>query len=892
MPATTGVRPRTLFSFCVLVALCASCSLLVTTSAAGDFPGYAGDPWRLDDRVVPTFQKVHLVTDPGADDYTGVTEIDLRVNETTDRFRLHAFEMDLGAATLWRDGRELFALEVAPSEADLHVFTAPRSLEPGDYRLRLEFANDYDRRARALYKLEYEGEDYLSTQFQAIDGRGAFPCFDEPRFKIEWQVVLTAPSEDLAVSNTPVEATEVEGAMTTTTFLRTKPMPSYLVALAVGPWERVPVEGLDVPAHVITPKGKQAMAAWAVETTPPLLRALEDYFGLPYPYRKLDLIAVPEFQYGAMENVGLITFRENILLIDPDAATVGQKRSLAAVNAHELAHMWYGNLVTMEWWDDLWLNESFATWMGNKITDQVYPEFGLAVTTVQGAEYAKSIDARQSTNAMRAAVAADAIEGSLDSGIAYQKGEAVLGMFEQFAGEEAFRDGVRAYVDRHAWKNTRADDLLEALTETTGVDFESIMSTFLDQPGVPEVRMTALGDGKVELRQSRFSTLGWEPTGEELWKIPVVFSWSDGEQVRRQRVLLTEPTQIVELPQGADPEWIHPNTDERGYYRWDVGTESLLNLIERSAEVLSPRERVALVSQLSAQLDAGRLGGGDYLRACGLLAKDPRPEVLSASLGSLAKVRAAFVTAEEMPAFRAWVSDVCRPALERFGLTPREGEDEAVNLARPALITWLGRWGGDEEVRAFARDVASRYLEDRDSVDPSIAGACLSVAAIDGGWRLYNEYKTAFEEATVPAERSRFLGALGDFSDKAMQDAALHYALNGPLRPQELFTIPQSVAMGSTDRPDRLWNWFVENYDQIVEKMPPAFKAYMPYFAGGCEEERLVAAREFFAQPEHQAPGQERQLERVAEGVRECVELRGREGESVRAFLDTVAGSD
>lgn len=857
-------------------------------AAVAAFPGYGGDPLRIDDRVVPTFQQLTLVLDPDRDSYEGHTTIELRVNEATDRFRLHAQEMGLGAATLSRQGQQLFALQHESTEADLVVFAAPQSLEPGDYTLRIDFTNDFDRRAKALYKLEYEGENYLSTQFQAVDARGAFPCFDEPRFKFPWQLTIVAPAGEVALGNTPIESERTENGVTTTGFARTEPLPSYLVALAVGPWEFVEVRDLEVPTRIVTPRGKTHLAAFAARSTPPLLRALEAYFGRPYPYAKLDLIAVPEFQYGAMENAGLITFRESILLLDPDTATVAQKRGLASTNAHELAHMWYGDLVTMEWWDDLWLNESFATWMGNKITDQVYPEFGMAIDGVRGTEFAKSIDARQSTTAMRAAVSADAVEGSLDTGIAYQKGEAVLGMFEQYIGEERFREGVRNYIERHAWGSTVAGDLLDALSESSGVDVRTAMGTFLDQPGVPEVRASILGDGKIELTQRRFSTVGWEPEGGELWQVPVVLQYSDGEQLRTHRVLLTGPSTVVELPAGIRPQWIHPNVDERGYYRWDVDAGKLLELVERSASVLQPRERVALVSQLSAQLDAGRLGGGDYLRACGILAKDPHPAVLSASLASLAKVRMAFVRSEDLPAFRAWVASVCRPALDRFGLVPREGEDEAVSLVRPALITWLGQWAEDERVRAFAREVTDRYLDDRNSVDASIAGVCLGVAALAGDWRLYNAYKKAFEEATVPAERQRFLGALGEFGSSSIQEAALDYALHGPLRPQELFAIPLGVAGNSFDQPDRMWGWFVANYDEIVAKMPPAFRAFMPYFASGCEEERLVAARAFFAEPEHQAPGIDRQIERVSEGVLECAGLRAREGASVRQFLAAV----
>jgi alanyl aminopeptidase len=842
------------------------------------------DPWRLDPVASPDFQFVELRLDPAERDYTGSTRIEMTLHEDTDRFQIQAFEMNITRATI--EGKPgQFDLTIEEGEEALQNMIAPQTLPAGSYVLNIEFNNDYDIRATSLYKVTAQEEDYIFTQFEATDARGAFPCFDEPQYKIEWQIALTVPAGDTALSNTPVEEHTVEGEMERTLFMRTKPMPSYLVALAVGPFELVDIPGTDIPCRVVTPKGKAAMTAEVVYNTPLILDALEDYFGRPYPYRKLDLVAVPEFLAGAMENVGLITFRETILLLDPENTTVAQKRSAASVNAHEIAHMWYGNLVTMEWWDDLWLNESFATWMGTKITNQVFPEFNLDVTKVRGTERAKDADTSSATEAIRAPVMSNSVFESMDASITYQKGEAILSMFENFVGEELFREGVRNYIEQNAWGSTVAADLLNNLSETTGVDFNTAMGTFLDQPGVPDVQVTPLGDGKVELTQTRFSFRDQEHPEPTPWHIPIVLKYSDGEQIREHRVMMREPTQIIELPGGADPVWIHPNSEEMGYYRWNVGAEKLMAMIEIAQDRFSPRERVALVGQVSAELRAGRINGGSYLAATTILMRDEHPEVLNTALSNLGEVRAAFVTPEIMPAFRAWVGASVGPAVERYGLTPRKGEDEAVSLVRPSLISWMGNWGEDVEVRVFASEVTEAYLADRQSVDASIAGACINVAAIDGDWKLYNAYKQSFEEATVPAERARFLSGMGRFGNWSMQEAALDFTLSGNLRPQELFTIPIGVGMMSWENEDRMWSWFVENYDQIIELMPPQFKTYMPLFAGGCEEERLVAAREFFAVTDHQAPGQDRIMARVEEGTIECADLRRREGPTVQEFL-------
>lgn len=404
--------------------------------------------------------------------------------------------------------------------------------------------------------------------------------------------------------------------------------------------------------------------------------------------------------------------------------------------------------------------------------------------------------------------------------------------------------------------------------------------------------MNVIGDGKLEFVQSRFSNHGVDLQRERDWHIPIVFRWSDGKQVRTQRLLLDEPSEVVDLPGGRSPEWIHPNVDERGYYRWELDPERLRELVESAEENLSLRERVALVGVLSSQLDAGRLGGGDYLRLTGELCDDPAPEVIDTALSSLGELRTAFVTAEELPAFRGYVRHTVRPILDRYGLQPREGEEEAVSLLRPDLVTWLGLYGDDVEIAAFAQETAEAYLADRAAVDPSLAGPCLRIAARHGDWTLYNQYRKAFEEAEIPAERSRFLAALGYFEKPSMQQAALHYALDGPTRPQELFTIPMGVGTMSLENPDLLWNWFTHNYEDISDKIPEMFQAYLPYFSMACNRDRIEVAREFFSQPEHEAQGQDRILEKVEEQTLQCAGLREREGASVREYLQQWARAD
>ncbi len=516
MIRSTGTLPAGV----ALPAAVALFGLLLTGSAVATTPPSAAS-LRLGHDVVPTFQEVRLELDATKTDYTGNVAIDLDVTTATRAFRLHAEQMAVTRTSLTMQQADGTWSEVGatatPGEHGLLSVSAERSLEPGKYRLTLDFTNDFNTRATSLYRLESGGEAYTFTQFEADDAREAFPCFDEPSFKIPWQMTLVVPESHLAIANTPIVQETVTDGRKTVTFARTKPLASYFLALATGPLETIPIDGLSVPGRIVTTKGQSHLAAEAARITPPLLSALEAYFGRPYPYEKLDLLAVPEFWPGAMENAGAITFADRVLLVDPSTANTSRRKTLVSVTAHELAHMWFGDLVTMEWWDDLWLNESFASWMGEKITHQVYPEFGTDLTLVQDADEAMRTDGRLTSRAIRQPVSS--LNNLLQSAdvLAYNKGQAVLGMFEGWTGEETFRQGVRDYLSAHAWENATAQDLWDALSKASGKGVSAAMATFLDQPGMPLVTVELLAGGRVRLSQERFLPAG-APRGEsQLW---------------------------------------------------------------------------------------------------------------------------------------------------------------------------------------------------------------------------------------------------------------------------------------------------------------------------------------------------------------------------------------
>ena len=830
---------------------------------------------RLGENVVPVTQSIAVHVDPRLDTFRGSVDVELDVKRPARAFRFHAQDLSIVSLSLRKGDRPIDAVYKAGEQSVVEV-TAGELLKPGRYSLTVGFNNRFNRQAVGLYKMvTKDGEPYLFTQFEAIDARRAFPIWDEPQFKIPYQLTVTIPAQYDAVSNTPVESASAGGETKTIRFARTKPLPSYLLALAVGKFDVTPIEGLGVPGHVYAPKGQGHLTSTAAKITPPVLAALEKYFGSKYPFEKVDLIAVPEYWAGAMENPGAITYRDTLLLIDPATATPNQRLNLIRITAHELAHMWFGDLVTMEWWNDLWLNESFADWMGDKITDQVFPEFESAVGELQSVQWIMSGDARATAEPIRRADATpeDAIHSV---GLAYNKGKAVLSMFEQWIGPEKFRAGVLDHLAANRWSNATAEEFFAALSRHAPAGTADAMAAFIEHPGVPLVTVERTGPNTLRLSQKRF---GAESKG--MWKIPVTLRYEGGSRA----VLLDAPSKTVTLD-AADPSWIYPHAHAAGYYRWQMPEEELRAVAKRASEVLEPGERLAFIGNLGALFRAGVLHGDAYLDLLGGFANDRDPHVAGALLGALGNVRETFLTPENRPRFAAYVRRTVGPMLDRYGLTAQPGESPTVTSLRPTVLSWLAEYGDDQRVWTFVKEQLPKYLQDPASVDPSLAGLIVSVPATRGDEALFEEFRKRFETAATPAERSRFLNAMREFEDPKIRARVREYALSAAVRPTELFTLVGEVDTEETR--EELYQWTVANYDAIVKKLPPIFGSEISFVAGGCDPRRVERARKFFEKKK--VAGADRRLARVAEQVSQCAALREREMQSVSRYLEAQRG--
>ena len=847
--------------------------LLLTSSSA-----LASD-LRLGGDVTPIFQDVALKLDPSGGDYSGSTRISIKVHREVDLIRLHADGIEISGVRLGLNGTPISLTH--SMDKDVLTLETSVTLRPGKYSLVIDFSNQFNKQAVGLYRMQADGAGYAFTQFEATDARKAFPCFDEPVFKIPFQMSITAREKDEVVTNTPLVIESREAGWKTLKFAVTKPLPTYLLAIAVGPMDSIEIPGIPFSGRIYTVAGMSALAAYSSSMVAPILDALQRYFGMAYPYEKLDFIAIPEYWPGAMEHPGAITFKDSIILFDKASVSAEQHRMASSVISHELAHQWFGNLVTMEWWEDLWLNESFGDWMGDKITTELYPETKHELLELRSINGIMAGDSLVTSEPIRKPDST-ASEMFQSVGLAYNKGKSVIGMFERWMGEGAFRNGVNAYLLENAWGNASANDFWKALTDAAGADVASAMATFLEQPGVPLVEADRVENG-IRLTQQRFSNYGTD-LDAETWHIPVGLRIGGEGKVIEKTVLLNRSEMLVEIEGLGVIDWVMPDADGAGYYRWNIGDRAIAAIAPGADEILNERERVAFLGNLGALLDAGAVGGDTYMKALGAFATDPEPFVVSAVISELDNVRNTFVTEDLTQEFSDYLEKALSPAIERFGIDAKPAEDEAVAGFRPRLLYWLGVIGDEQQVVSWAFGTVTEYMEDPSSIDPALAEVALLIKAKRGDEFLFEQFVAAFEAADSPSARGIYLRALGGFENPAIRKKALAYILEGPIRPNEIFRISNQIRKTEAGA-ELVFDWLLDNYAEITTRMPPIWLPFLPMASNGCNIERMEKAKVFFAQPKIKVDGTEKQMAKVEAGVLDCAALRKREGGKVRAYL-------
>ncbi|NUZ11225.1 M1 family metallopeptidase [Pseudoalteromonas sp. McH1-7] len=835
---------------------------------------------RLAPVAKPLSQTVAFNLDPRKDVFSGSTVITLEVLNETSFIEVNGLDYNIETAKL--NGKQFCNLESQMLKTGKVKLSCEHSFPKGRYTLTMDYTAPYNRKSVGLYKTIDNGVPYLFSQFQMSDARRAFPVFDEPEYKIPFKITITAPEDQKVFTNTPLLKTTKSKGLVTHYFDKTLPLPSYSLAIAVGPFEVLKVPGMSVPGNLITPQNKSSLAAYSIENTPKILTALEKYFDIPYVYKKLDQVAVPEFPFGAMENAGLVTYREDILLIDPARSTQRVRIDHLNIITHELAHQWYGNLVTMKWWNDLWLNEAFATWIASKITHQLHPELESNLALLQ--HYAMDFDAQATTSPIQKPIntEADIMDGLW---LAYSKGSAILYMVEQWLGEDVFKQGMRNYVRQYAHKNAEAKDLWSALSKVSNKEVAAVLNSFVSQASFPLLTVEKNG-ATLTISQQRFAIHG-QTVPSQTWHIPIILRYGKGEQSATTSLLLDAQSKQVTL--AFEPEWILPNANVTGYYRWQLSSENLIGLTQHATSKLNTREKLDVLDNVEALLDAGKIDTATLMTTLGHYTNDDHPEVAKTALTSLLSQYHLYKENIDQKRWAAFFATYIEPAFKHYGLTATKEEQPASSEIRAQLIEILAFETKHSEIITHAKKQALLYLSDADKVDPYLVESFLKIAAYYGSAELLKAYQQQFESTNNPSKRTHLLSAMGYFGEPALQQEMLKYALTKQVTASDLGYILAGNKQGKA-RKARYQKWFYNNFTSLKTKLPPFAVPRLPFYLfSRCDTSHLNQAKQFFEPMRSDIDGLEKSLQQLELATKTCVNKKQRELSSITAFLNQLS---
>ena len=675
----------------------------MTTSEATILPG----------NVRPDRYELTLTPDFDTFTFNGEETVSVELLEPTATVVLNSAEIAIQSSSLTLpDGAALTPRAVQFDEKNETVSLEFDRLVPaGPAELRIEFSGELNDRLRGFYRSQYKASDgqtrfLATTQFEATDARRAFPCWDEPALKANFKASLVVPSDLVAVSNMPVSSETDEGdGLKRVTFAETPPMSTYLLAFVVGDLRHVEEKAAGgTSIRVWTTAGNEERGRFALDVSVKLLGYFNDYFGIPYPLDKLDHLAIPDFAAGAMENWGAITYRETTLLVDPQQSSAGTRQWVAEVVAHEMAHMWFGDLVTMAWWNDLWLNESFASWMGDKAVDHLFPEWQMWTQFVE-ADTARALrlDGLQNSHPIEQPVNNPSEIGELFDAISYSKGGSILRMLERYVGPEDFRRGLGLYMDRHKYGNARTTDLWDALGEASSLPVRAMMDTWVNQTGYP-VLSVQVGRGEdgvvVAARQRRFlyeHVIDPKATDRTLWHVPLSISSAAGSSP--PPILMDGPESAVHLTGESDPAggWVKLNPGQTGFYRVDYGREGWDGLIGPIQALALPAvDRLGVQNDAYALSRAGMLPITTFLTLAQAYVNETDASVWQDLTSNLSGLDSLLNDEPHHPSFQKFARDIVRPTGERVSWDAREGEGHLDSLLRSAVLSSLGHYGDED----------------------------------------------------------------------------------------------------------------------------------------------------------------------------------------------------
>ncbi len=853
------------------------------------------DPYRLPRHALPKRYDLRLDPDLDGARFDGSAVVTLSILEPTQDLVCNSAELDVRSARLTNaDGEtHLGTIELDAASERCHV-RFPARIEPGEWRLHLTFQGILNDKLRGFYRSTYKDERGIShvlaaTQFEATDARRAFPCWDEPDFKAVFSTVLVIDPALTAVSNTKVISEEILEGKKAVRFADSIVMSTYLVAFMVGALEATePRFAGKTAIRIWTVPGKKHLAGFGLDAAVASLQFFEAFYGIPYPGEKLDLLAIPDFASGAMENLGAITFRETALLVDERLAAHGELERVADVVAHENAHMWFGDLVTMAWWNGLWLNEAFATFMEMLAVDAWKPEWDRWTTFGVSRAAALSVDGLQSSRPIEYPVRAPKDAEAMFDVLTYEKGASVLRMLEQHIGPTLFRDGVRDYLHSHAYGNADTNDLWVSLGKVAQQSIPEMMDGWIFRPGYPLLTVSQRGPNELLIAQQRFtylptpSTAATNPSAAT-WRIPIQLRISAGGAAQTQQLLLTDAATRITLSENW--ETVLVNAGGYGFYRVQYSRDLRGKLVRQGLDRLAAIERFNLINDVWATTVAGTTTLDEYLELTASFAGERDKNVWAVLLDSFSVLNR-IIEPRERPALEAFVRARVGPAVAELGWAPRSGESDMTRQLRGELIGALGKLGHDGQAQQKAAELYHAYREDATAVDPNLLPAIVGILAHIGDAVRYDEFSERFRTAKTPQDERRYLFSLAGFQSTKLLEQTLARTLSGEIRTQDGPFLVSAILMSVYGR-EVAWNFVKTNWDRMDRLFP---KQGLRRMCGGLvglatpELERDV--RGFFASRKIDLGG--KTLEQYLEQLRIAITMRERERTTLPAHLRSM----
>ena len=850
------------FSVASLFTTCAAFLLLMPASRL--------QAQRLPTNVTPQHYTLTLEPNLQSATFTGKETIEVTLAQPSTTITLNAAEIAFKSVTVTANGKTQTAKVSEDKDKEQATFQVADEIPAGKATIQIDYTGILNGQLRGFYLSKTAKRNYAVTQFEPTDARRAFPSFDEPAMKATFSTTLIVDKDDTAISNTNIVSEKPGPTLDkkTVRFATTPKMSTYLVAFLVGDFQCVSGSSDGIPIRVCAPPDQVQLGAYALQASEFFLHYYDNYFGIKYPMPKLDMIAIPDFEAGAMENFGAITYRETALLVDPKTASLSAKRNVAVDVAHEMAHQWFGDMVTMQWWNNLWLNEGFATWMESKAVAAWKPEWHLPQDDALSMDGILNYDAGKVTRAIRAKADTPGEINEMFNGITYQKGGAVLAMTENYEGEEVFRRGVHNYLEAHKYANATAQDFWNAQTQTSGKPIDKVMDSFIAEPGVPLLTFTAPQKGSTNVTQQRFYlSPDMKATEAQTWTVPVCFKNGDASNTTPRCELLSSAQQALSVPAS---EIFYANANDKGYYRTQYDPADYNKIVSVMETQLTPPERIGFSGNEWALMRSGRGSIADYMNLVSALRNDPNAGVIDEGASSLATIDARIATPADRKRLNAWVRQQFRPAYDRVKNVGLSDPVERRQL-RAVLFGVLGG-AHDPQIVAEAKELTEKYIADPASVDPTLARPALAIATENGDSQLFDQLQQISTTSNNPEIQTTALFSLANFRDPALVRRALDYATSGKVRNQDsaFFFV---IELRNRDTRPIAWDYIQKNWDKVHAQLTTAMGAYLVGATGAfCSDEKSQEVKAFFTA--HPVMAAQRAVKRATDEIQACTALR------------------